>query len=1415
MNSTTGFAVGQLSVSGGVNGEMVTLTTGSGTTSSANAGTYAGASLSGLAISVTNGNALASNYSLPATGTLTVNPEPVTITAATNTKTYDGTTTAAAAPTVTGTLYSIDGATLSESYATANAGTGLTLNPSASFGGANGGNNYTVTYVANTTGVINPAALTVSGAKVYDSTTGFAVGQLSVSGGVNGEMVTLTTGSGTTSSANAGTYAGASLSGLAISVTNGNALASNYSLPATGTLTVNPEPVTITAATNTKTYDGTTTAAAAPTVTGTLYSIDGATLSESYATANAGTGLTLNPSASFGGANGGNNYTVTYVANTTGVINPAALTVSGAKVYDSTTGFAVGQLSVSGGVNGEMVTLTTGSGTTSSANAGTYAGASLSGLAISVTNGNALASNYSLPATGTLTVNPEPVTITAATNTKTYDGTTTAAAAPTVTGTLYSIDGATLSGSYATANAGTGLTLNPSASFGGANGGNNYTVTYVANTTGVINPAALTVSGAKVYDSTTGFAVGQLSVSGGVNGEMVTLTTGSGTTSSANAGTYAGASLSGLAQGDQRQCTASNYSLPATGTLTVNPEPVTITAATNTKTYDGTTTAAAAPTVTGTLYSIDGATLSESYATANAGTGLTLNPSASFGGANGGNNYTVTYVANTTGVINPAALTVSGAKVYDSTTGFAVGQLSVSGGVNGEMVTLTTGSGTTSSANAGTYAGASLSGLAISVTNGNALASNYSLPATGTLTVNPEPVTITAATNTKTYDGTTTAAAAPTVTGTLYSIDGATLSESYATANAGTGLTLNPSASFGGANGGNNYTVTYVANTTGVINPAALTVSGAKVYDSTTGFAVGQLSVSGGVNGEMVTLTTGSGTTSSANAGTYAGASLSGLAISVTNGNALASNYSLPATGTLTVNPEPVTITAATNTKTYDGTTTAAAAPTVTGTLYSIDGATLSESYATANAGTGLTLNPSASFGGANGGNNYTVTYVANTTGVINPAALTVSGAKVYDSTTGFAVGQLSVSGGVNGEMVTLTTGSGTTSSANAGTYAGASLSGLAISVTNGNALASNYSLPATGTLTVNPEPVTITAATNTKTYDGTTTAAAAPTVTGTLYSIDGATLSESYATANAGTGLTLNPSASFGGANGGNNYTVTYVANTTGVINPAALTVSGAKVYDSTTGFAVGQLSVSGGVNGEMVTLTTGSGTTSSANAGTYAGASLSGLAISVTNGNALASNYSLPATGTLTVNPEPVTITAATNTKTYDGTTTAAAAPTVTGTLYSIDGATLSESYATANAGTGLTLNPSASFGGANGGNNYTVTYVANTTGVINPAALTVSGAKVYQLDHRLCGRPALGERRGQRRDGDADHGQRHDIERQCRDLCRRVAVGSCDQRDQRQCTGLELQPAGDRDADRQSRAGDDHGGDQHQDL
>ena len=117
------------------------------------------------------------------------------------------------------------------------------------------------------------------------------------------------------------------------------------------------------------------------------------------------------------------------------MINPATLTVSGAKVYDSTSGFTVGALSVSGGVNGETVTLTSGSGTTTSANAGSYAGSSLAGLSISVSGGNALASNYQLPSSGTLTITPATLTY-AATPATGYTGSPLPPLTGTVTGFL-------------------------------------------------------------------------------------------------------------------------------------------------------------------------------------------------------------------------------------------------------------------------------------------------------------------------------------------------------------------------------------------------------------------------------------------------------------------------------------------------------------------------------------------------------------------------------------------------------------------------------------------------------------------------------------------------------------------------------------------------------------------------------------------------------------------------------------------------------------------------------------------------------------------------------------------------------------------------------------------------------------------
>jgi hypothetical protein len=86
-------------------------------------------------------------------------------------------------------------------------------------------------------------------------------------------------------------------------------------------------------------------------------------------------------------------------------------------------------------------------------------------------------------------------------------------------------------------------------------------------------------------------------------------------------------------------------------------------------------------------------------------------------------------------------------------------------------------------------------------------------------------------------------------------------------------------------------------------------------------------------------------------------------------------------------------------------------------------------------------------------------------------------------------------------------------------------------------------------------------------------------------------------------------------------------------------------------------------------------------------------------------------------------LTITALTNTKTYDCGTSAAAIPTVMGLQYGDSVTNLAEAYANPNAGTGKTLNVSTyTINDGNGGNNYIVTLVANYTGVINKANATI---------------------------------------------------------------------------------------------
>ena len=114
-------------------------------------------------------------------------------------------------------------------------------------------------------------------------------------------------------------------------------------------------------------------------------------------------------------------------------------------------------------------------------------------------------------------------------------------------------------------------------------------------------------------------------------------------------------------------------------------------------------------------------------------------------------------------------------------------------------------------------------------------------------------------------------------------------------------------------------------------------------------------------------------------------------------------------------------------------------------------------------------------------------------------------------------------------------------------------------------------------------------------------------------------------------------------------------------------------------------------------------------------------------TPGDIITATYT-PATGfsgssgttTQTVTPLPITVTAAGNTKTYDGTTAATAAPTITsGSLVSGDTAAFSETYDVRNASSGLSLTAAGSVSDGNNGSNYAVTFVAATTGQITARA------------------------------------------------------------------------------------------------
>ena len=307
----------------------------------------------------------------------------------------------------------------------------------------------------------------------------------------------------------------------------------------------------------------------------------------------------------------------------------------------------------------------------------------------------------------------------------------------------------------------------------------------------------------------------------------------------------------------------------------------------------------------------------------------------------------------------------------------------------------------------------------------------------------------------------------------------------------------------------------------------------------------------------------------------------------------------------------------------------------------------------------------------------------------------------------------------------------------NAGT--GKTLSVSTYTINDGND-GNNYtvSTAASAAGVISKATLTITAAANTKTYDGTTSAAATPTASGLQGSDSVTGLAETYDTKNVGTAKTLSVSAfTVNDGNNGNNYTVSTVASKAGVINAATLTITAAantKTYDSSTSAAatptISGLQGSDSVTGLAETYDT-------KNVGT--GKTLSVSAFTVNDGNS-GNNYTVNTVASTAgvIIQAALTINAVPNTKTYDGTISAAAIPTVSG-LQGFDSVSgLAETYDTKDAGIDKTLSVSAyTINDGNNGNNYTVNTVGNannfvnSAGVITPATLTVMAdnkTKIY---------------------------------------------------------------------------------------
>jgi hypothetical protein len=1306
-----------------------------------NVGNAKPVTVTGVSITGADAGNYAANTSANASANILVRQ--ITVTAVSDTKVYDGTTSSTGVPLITGGLGTGDSGVFSQTFGNKSAATGKTLVPGGAVTDGNSGNNYNVTFVNNASGVITPLGITGSitaSDKVYDGTTAATISTHMLSGVLGSDNVSCVGGVATFADKNVGV--GKTVTATGLSLSGGDAV--NYSVNDTATTTANvtTRALTIAAQGNDKVYDGTTTA----TVSLSDNRVAGDTLVDGYSGAsfadkNVGNAKPVTVTGvSITGADAGN-YAPNMSANASANILARQITVtavSDAKVYDGTSS-SVGVPIIAGGLgSGDSGVFNQTFG-----NKGAGIGKTLvPGGAVTDANGG---NNYNMTfvnnANGVIT--PLAITGSITSANKVYDGTTAAAiTARSLSGVLGS-DNVSYAGGLATfadKNVGVGKTVTASGLSLSGGDASNYSVNGSATTTASITalPLNVTATGVnKTYDAT---ATATVTLSDNrVTGDVLNDAYTSASFASKTVGTSKTVNVTGISIGG---VDALNYALQNTTATTVAniaARLLTVTAAGINKGYDGTTAAS----VTLSDNRVAGDLLTDSYGTAsftdrNVGTGKLVNViGISVSGSDFPNYSLQNTTATTTANITSLVLTITATginKVYDAKTNAMV-TLS-DNRLAGDQVTDNYGSAGFANKNVGTNKSISVTGISIS----GADAPNYSLhnttaATTANITRRPLTVVVTNASN-KVYDGKTAATVAlddNMMPGdTVYDFPG---TGNFADKNVGTNKTVTVTGIYISGPDANNYQLqntvaTNYANIT--VRSLKVTASGQnKVYDAKTNATV-TLS-DNKVSGDSVTDSYTNAFFASKVIGTNKTVSVQGISLGGTD----APNYALQSTTastTANITSRPLTVVATGVNKTYDGTTVG----TVTLADNKMTGDVVNDSYVSANfsdknVGVGKAMNVTGvSIYGADASNYALQSTSAGASANITARQLTVTATavnKTYDGTTA-ATATLS-DNRVTGDNLSDNYTSASFADKNVGAGKTVSVAGVSISGID----APNYALQNTtagSTAAVTARSLTVAAAGVNKTYDGTTTA----TVTLSDNRVAGDALSDSYSSAafvdkSVGTGKPVSVTGiSVTGSDTGNYALQNTSAATSANITGKALVVSAQgtdKVYDGATG-AIVTLS-DNRVVGDVFNDNYSSAAFSDRNVGTAKGVSVAGISLSGTD----AGNYMANTTANTTANitTRPITVTAVADSKTYDGGNSSLGVPGITGALGSGDTGAFAQSFDNRSVGSGKTVSPSGTVNDGNGGENYTITFANNGNGVITTLGISGSisaASKVY---------------------------------------------------------------------------------------